>query len=138
MITRPLILLALATPLAALPKPDPAGVVDTGPYDYGVMGPPATPAIVAEANKLSSTPLPPGPFKPEGNALYAIIPGKPSKNITLPTLAEKTGAPAISKVELLGDNGTLKHKRDAKALEVELPSTANDPLAQVLKITLAK
>jgi alpha-L-fucosidase len=77
-------------------------------------------------------------FTTKGDVLYAILPGKPGKSITLASLAEKTGSPAVSKVELLGDNGTLKHKRDAKALEIELPTSANDPLGQVLKITLAK
>jgi alpha-L-fucosidase len=32
-----------------LPRPDRMGVTNTGPYDYGVMGPPATRAIVAAA-----------------------------------------------------------------------------------------
>jgi alpha-L-fucosidase len=40
------------------------GVNDTGPFDYGVMGPPATSAIVAAADKAVRKPLPPGPFEP--------------------------------------------------------------------------
>ena len=58
MISRTLVFLTFVTPLVALPKPDRAGGVDTGPYDYGVMGPPATPVIVADADKLSRTALP--------------------------------------------------------------------------------
>jgi alpha-L-fucosidase len=40
------------------------GVTNTGPYDYGVMGPPATPAIVAAADKAVAKPIPEGPFQP--------------------------------------------------------------------------
>src|SRR5271165_1386615 len=46
------------------PRPDRMGVTNTGPYDYGVMGPPATPAIVAAAGKAVTKPLPGGPFEP--------------------------------------------------------------------------
>ncbi|HEY1123669.1 MAG TPA: alpha-L-fucosidase [Haloferula sp.] len=77
-------------------------------------------------------------FTTKGDTLYAILPGKPAKSITLTALAEKADTPAITKIELLGDNGTIKFKRDGKALEINLPATANDPLAQVLKLTLAK
>ncbi len=52
-----------------LPKPDRMGVTNTGPYDYGVMGPPATPAIVAAADKAVTKPLPPGPFQPTWDSL---------------------------------------------------------------------
>jgi alpha-L-fucosidase len=40
------------------------GVLNTGPYDYGVMGPPATTAIVSAADKAVAKPIPEGPFKP--------------------------------------------------------------------------
>jgi alpha-L-fucosidase len=76
-------------------------------------------------------------FTTKGDALYAIVSGKAGKSVTLASLAEKDGASKISKIELLGDNGTFKFNRDAKALEVELPA-ANDPLAQELKVTLGK
>jgi len=49
-------------PAAAPPKPDRMGVVNTGPYDYGVMGPPATPAIVDAAAKAITNPMAPGPI----------------------------------------------------------------------------
>lgn len=52
-----------------LPKPDRMGVINTGPYDYGVMGPPATPAIVAAADKAVSKPLPAGPFRPDWESI---------------------------------------------------------------------
>jgi alpha-L-fucosidase len=54
-----------------LPKPDPAGV-PTGrgnPYDYGVMGPPATPAIVAAADQAVTKPMAPGPVQPTWDSL---------------------------------------------------------------------
>lgn len=59
------LLIALSViPLAAhaLPKPDRGTAPDSKLYDYGVMGPPATPEIVAAANASVTTPLPPGPF----------------------------------------------------------------------------
>ena len=52
-----------------LPLPDRMGVTSTGPYDYGVMGPPATPAIVAAADKAVTRPMPPGPFAPAWESL---------------------------------------------------------------------
>lgn len=45
-----------------LPKPDRMGVTQTGPYDYGVMGPPASLAIVDAADRAVAKPLPAGPF----------------------------------------------------------------------------
>lgn len=60
-----LVLLAVALPAVAeqLPRPDRGGVPESALYDYGIMGPPATPAIVAVANAAVKTPLPPGPFR---------------------------------------------------------------------------
>jgi alpha-L-fucosidase len=55
--------LAMMAHCQALPKPDPMGVPTDGPFDYGVMGPPATPRIVADAGRALSRPLPPGPFE---------------------------------------------------------------------------
>ena len=57
------ILLALSFPAFAAPKPDRGGVPDSKLYDYGVMGPPATPAIVAAAEKGITMPMPSGPFE---------------------------------------------------------------------------
>lgn len=54
---------SLSASAATLPKPDRGGVPPSKLYDYGVMGPPATPAIVAAADAALATPLPPGPFK---------------------------------------------------------------------------
>jgi alpha-L-fucosidase len=45
-------------------RPDRMGVANTGPYDYGVMGPAATPAIVEAADRAITKPIPPGPFVP--------------------------------------------------------------------------
>jgi alpha-L-fucosidase len=52
-----------------LPRPDRMGVTNTGPYDYGVMGPPATPAIAAAADKSVAKPMPNGPFQPSWDSL---------------------------------------------------------------------
>jgi alpha-L-fucosidase len=65
-------LLALALPCAGaapLPKPDRGSVPPSSLYDYGVMGPPATPAIVAAANAALATPMPPGPFRAEWESI---------------------------------------------------------------------
>lgn len=63
--------LTLAVPLdlAAAPKPDRMGVGDTGPYDYGDMGPPATPAIVAAAVEAVGKSIPEGPFESSWDSL---------------------------------------------------------------------
>ena len=45
-----------------LPKPDRGSAPESRVYDYGVMGPPATPAIVAAADAAVTKPMPPGPF----------------------------------------------------------------------------
>jgi alpha-L-fucosidase len=52
-----------------LPKPYRDGVPPSKLYDYGVMGPPATPAIVAAALDAVTNPLPKGPFKPTWNSI---------------------------------------------------------------------
>ncbi len=52
-----------------LPKPDRGGAPDSKLYDYGIMGPPATPTIVAAADTAVTTPLPKGPF----NATWASL-----------------------------------------------------------------
>ena len=44
------------------PRPDRMGATNTGRYDYGGMGPPATPAIVEAAERALVKPLPAGPF----------------------------------------------------------------------------
>jgi len=78
-----LLLLALTTlPLAAAapPKPDPMGAPvhsATNPYDYGEMGPPATPAIVAAADKAVTVPMAPGPVEATWDSLQ--------KNYTTPS-----------------------------------------------------
>ncbi|MFT4091391.1 MAG: alpha-L-fucosidase [Asticcacaulis sp.] len=54
---------------AELPKPDRGGVPENKLYDYGVMGPPATPEIVANANAALTTPMPEGPFRPEWGSI---------------------------------------------------------------------
>ena len=65
-----IVLLAFALPASAqLPKPDRGTVPESTLYDYGVMGPPATPAIVAAADAAVATPMPPGPFRADWDAI---------------------------------------------------------------------
>jgi alpha-L-fucosidase len=54
-----------------LPKPDMGGVPASKLYDYGVMGPPATPAIVAAAMANVTTAMAAGPVKPEWDSIFA-------------------------------------------------------------------
>jgi alpha-L-fucosidase len=62
-------LLACSATAQELPRPDRMGVGNTGPYDYGGMGPPATPAIVDAARKAVAKPMPEGPFAPTWDSL---------------------------------------------------------------------
>jgi alpha-L-fucosidase len=68
----PLLLLACVAAdatVAPLPKPDRGGVPESTLYDYGVMGPPATPAIVAAAQAGVTAPAAPGPFTAEWDSI---------------------------------------------------------------------
>lgn len=58
--------LAAAQPL---PKPERGGVPESELYDYGVMGPPATPAIVEAARAAVVLPRAPGPFAPSWQSI---------------------------------------------------------------------
>ena len=51
------------------PRPDRNGVTNTGPYDYGGMGPAATPDVVAAALLKVAKPIPPGPFAPSWESI---------------------------------------------------------------------
>lgn len=57
-----LLALALNVHAVALPKPDRGSAPESKLYDYGVMGPPATPEIVAAADAAVTKPIPAGPF----------------------------------------------------------------------------
>ena len=56
---------AVSSSMAAvgLPKPDRGSAPQSRLYDYGVMGPPATPEIVAAADAGVTKPMAPGPYK---------------------------------------------------------------------------
>lgn len=56
-------------PVEHPPKPDRMGVINTGRYDYGGMGPPATPSIVEAAGRAVAKPTPDGPFAPTWESL---------------------------------------------------------------------
>ena len=56
---------------AALPRPDRGSAPESKLYDYGVMGPPATPAIVAAADAAVTKPMAPGPFAPTWDSIQA-------------------------------------------------------------------
>lgn len=56
---------------AELPKPDRFGVPENKLFDYGVMGPPASPAVVAAAVSAIQTPMASGPVAPTWASLAA-------------------------------------------------------------------
>jgi alpha-L-fucosidase len=60
---------AVGVDAQALPKPDRGNVPESKLYDYGVMGPPATPEIVAAADAAVTTPMPAGPFAPTWDSI---------------------------------------------------------------------
>ena len=51
------------------PRPDRAGVTNTGRYDYGGMGPAVSPQVIGNAEKAVSKPIPKGPFSPTWESL---------------------------------------------------------------------
>ncbi|QOY93380.1 alpha-L-fucosidase [Massilia sp. UMI-21] len=53
------------------PKPDPMGVPPSKLYDYGSMGPPATPEVVQAAIAGLDMPPAPGPFQPTWKSIAA-------------------------------------------------------------------
>ncbi|MGA2053644.1 MAG: alpha-L-fucosidase, partial [Opitutales bacterium] len=59
-----------AAAATVLPKPDMDGVPPSKLYDYGVMGPPATKAIVAAAEAAVTTPMAPGPVQPTWDSIF--------------------------------------------------------------------
>jgi alpha-L-fucosidase len=63
------LLAASAGAATPLPLPDPMGVPSSKLYDYGVMGPPASPEIVSSALNAVDKPLPPGPFEPTWSSI---------------------------------------------------------------------
>ena len=70
--TLAVVLLAASPKLNAqdrLPKPARGSAPPSKLYDYGVMGPPATPTIVAAALAAVTNPLPAGPFQPNWDSL---------------------------------------------------------------------
>jgi alpha-L-fucosidase len=60
---------ATALTAAALPRPDRGSAPASKLYDYGVMGPPATPAIVTAADAAVTKPMAPGPVAPTWNSI---------------------------------------------------------------------
>ncbi len=68
-----IVALLSASAAGAIPpqKPDRGTAPDSKLYDYGVMGPAATPAIVAAADAAVTPPMAPGPVKPEWSSIAA-------------------------------------------------------------------
>lgn len=73
-------------------------------------------------------------FTTQGGFLYAILIGKPGKDLEIKALG---GIGEISRIELLGRPGELKFTRDEKSLRIELPSPLPASCALTFKITEA-
>jgi len=65
------LLLSMSLTATALPKPDRGSAPASKLYDYGVMGPPATPEIVAAADAAVTKPMAPGPVAPTWDSIQA-------------------------------------------------------------------
>jgi len=61
--------LAMCVPVFGLPRPDRGSAPESKLYDYGVMGPPATPEIVAAADAAVTKPMAPGPIAPTWDSI---------------------------------------------------------------------
>ncbi len=73
-------------------------------------------------------------FTTRGTTLYAIVMNLPADGrVTVRALASSEPA-KITKVELLGFKGELRHRRTAEGLEVEMPAKPPGEIAYVLKI----
>ncbi len=64
-------LCAGAASAETLPLPDRGGVPESKLYDYGVMGPPASAAVVARADAAVTTPMAPGPVTADWASIQA-------------------------------------------------------------------
>ena len=71
-------------------------------------------------------------FTTKGDAFYAILIGKPGKELEIKALG---GSGKIGRIELLGGTGDLKFSRDEKALRIELPSSLPDSPALAFRIS---
>lgn len=75
-------------------------------------------------------------FNQKGNVLYATVLGVPAENITIKSLAKKSGNAKIKKIEILGSKDKLSWKQTTDSLEIEKPNTFPNEIAIVFKITL--
>lgn len=123
-------------------------------FDPGVMGPPATPEIVAAALRASgNSPAKravqahlglhsgalPGVdyrFTVEDGSLYAIALRWPGRTAVIKALAsEEPSHPSKLSVRMLGDDQPLQFRQTAAGLEVQLPEEQPCQLAFVLEIS---
>jgi alpha-L-fucosidase len=78
-------------------------------------------------------------FTTKDGAVYAIVLGKPDKDIAIKSLgtAAKLFDGTVGKVELLGNNQALEWTQNAEALTIKLPGGDLSTAAQCLKISPA-
>ena len=77
-------------------------------------------------------------FTQKGNALYAIVLGKPTNGVNIKSLgtAAKLLDKRISKVTLLGSKEKIQWQQTDAALEIKQPEAASSDMANVFKIAL--
>jgi alpha-L-fucosidase len=76
-------------------------------------------------------------FTTKDGAVYAIVLGKPEKDITIKSLGKTAGLleGSIGKVELLGSDQALQWTQNADAMTIKLPTTEMSTTAVVFKIS---
>jgi len=75
-------------------------------------------------------------FTARGDVVYAILLGKPDKDITIKSLGTAANLfGAVGKVELLGSDQVLQWTQNADALTIKLPTGDLSTAAMSLKIS---
>jgi alpha-L-fucosidase len=78
-------------------------------------------------------------FTTKGNALYAIVMGRPTGKVTIKALATNSAhyPGKIGRVQMLGSTAKLEFTRDENGLSVIIPDVAASDYANALKISKA-
>ena len=78
-------------------------------------------------------------FTTKGNALYAIVMGRPTGKVTIKALASNSShyQGRIGRVQMLGSTAKLEFTRDETGLSVTIPDAAASDYANALKVSKA-
>ncbi|HEY6502609.1 MAG TPA: alpha-L-fucosidase [Chitinophagaceae bacterium] len=75
-------------------------------------------------------------FNKNRNVLYVTVMGVPEENIIVKSLGSSKEQSKIAKIELLGSKAELKWNQNVNFLEINKPSSVQDSIAAVFKVTL--